>query len=49
MYGLIGTVLAPEVHQALSAVVERGKALVFVDEERGKEPGLDGSQVRAAS
>jgi len=49
MYGLIGTVLAPEVHQALSAVVERGKALVFVDEERGREPGLDGSQVRAAS
>ena len=49
MYSLIGTVLAPEVHQALSAVVERGKALVFVDEERGKEPGLDGSQVRAAS
>ncbi|HJR17797.1 MAG TPA: HD domain-containing phosphohydrolase [Gemmatimonadales bacterium] len=49
MYGLIGTMLAPEVHRALSAVVERGRALVFVDEERGKEPGLEGPQVRAAS
>lgn len=49
MRGLIGTALAPEVHRALAAVVERGRALVFVDEERGKEPGLDGSQVRAAS
>ncbi len=49
MRGLIGTVLAPEVHRALSAVVERGKALVFVDEERSGEPGLDGTQLRAAS
>ena len=49
MRGLIGTVLAPEVHRGLGALVERGRALVFVDEERGKEPGLDGSQVRAAS
>jgi HD-GYP domain-containing protein (c-di-GMP phosphodiesterase class II) len=49
MRGLISTVLAPEVHRALAAVVERGRALVFVDEERGKEPGVDGSQVRAAS
>jgi len=29
--------------------VERGRALVFLDEGRGREPGLDGSQVRAAS
>lgn len=49
MLGLIGTVLAPEVHQGLGALVEGGRALVFVDEERGREPGLDGSQVRAAS
>lgn len=49
MRGLIGTGLAPEVHRALSAVVERGKALVFVDEERSREPGLDGSPLRAAS
>jgi putative two-component system response regulator len=49
MCGLIGTVLAPEVHRALGVVVERGRALVFVDEERGKEPGLDGSQMRVAS
>jgi putative nucleotidyltransferase with HDIG domain len=28
-----GTVLAPEVHQALSAVVDRGSALVFLGEE----------------
>ena len=49
MHGLIGTVLAPEVHRALHAVVERGRALVFVDEERGKEPGLEGSQVRGAA
>jgi putative two-component system response regulator len=49
MHGLIGTVLAPEVHHALSAVVERGRALVFLDEERAREPGLDGSQIRAAS
>jgi putative two-component system response regulator len=37
---LSGTVLAPEVHQALSAVVDRGSALVFVGEEEGKEPVL---------
>ncbi len=49
MLGLIGTVLAPEVHRGLGALVERGRALVFVDEGRGREPGLDGSQVRAAS
>jgi putative two-component system response regulator len=49
MHALTGSVLAPEVHRALSAVVERGGALVFVDEERGKEPGLDGPLVRAAS
>jgi putative two-component system response regulator len=48
MYGMSGTVLAPEVHRALSAVVERGRALVFVDEARGKEPGLE-PPVRAAS
>ena len=48
MRGLIGSVLAPEVHRGLGALVDRGLALVFVDEERGKEPGLDGSQVRAA-
>jgi putative two-component system response regulator len=40
MHGMIGTVLAPEVHQALSAVVERGAALVFVDDERSKELSL---------
>ena len=49
MRSLIGTVLAPEVHRALGAVVERGRALVFVDEERGREPGQDGSQIKAAS
>jgi putative nucleotidyltransferase with HDIG domain len=49
MRALIGTVLAPDVHRTLSAAVERGRALVFVDEERGKEPGLDGTQVRVAS
>jgi putative two-component system response regulator len=49
MRGLIGTALAPEVHRALAAVVDRGRALVFVDEERGKEPGMEGPPVRAAS
>jgi putative two-component system response regulator len=49
MRGLIGTVLAPEVHQGLGALVARGRALVFVDEGRGTEPGLDGSPMRAAS
>jgi putative nucleotidyltransferase with HDIG domain len=49
MRGLIGTVLAPEVHRALSAVVDRGRALVFVDEERSREPGLDAPQLRTAS
>jgi HD-GYP domain-containing protein (c-di-GMP phosphodiesterase class II) len=48
MHGMIGSVLAPEVHRGLGGLVEGGRALVFVDEERGKEPGLDGSQVRAA-
>jgi cyclic di-GMP phosphodiesterase len=37
MHELIGTVLAPEVHKALATVVERGKALVFVDDERSRE------------
>ena len=49
MQELIGTVLAPEVHRGLAAVVDRGSALVFVDEERGREPGLDGASLRAAS
>ncbi len=49
MRGLIAAVLAPDVHRALSAVVDRGRALVYLDEERGKEPGLDGHSVRAAS
>jgi putative two-component system response regulator len=49
MHDLIGTVLAPEVHRALSVVVDRGMALIFVDEERSKEPGLESSNIRAAS
>lgn len=40
MRDLTGTVLAPEVLRALSAVVERGSALVFVGDEQGKEPVL---------
>jgi putative two-component system response regulator len=40
MRELTGTVLAPEVLRALSAVVDRGSALVFVGDEQGKEPGL---------
>jgi HD-GYP domain-containing protein (c-di-GMP phosphodiesterase class II) len=48
MHGMSGTVLAPEVHRALSAVVERGGALVFVDEARGTEPGLE-PPIRAVS
>ena len=48
MLGLIGTVLAPEIHRGLGALVERGRALVFLAEGRGNEPGLDGSQMRAA-
>ena len=40
MRELTGTVLAPEVHRALTAVVDRGSALVFVGDERGKEPVL---------
>ena len=44
MRGLIGTVVAPEVHRALNAVVESGAALVFVadepSEERSKEWSL---------
>lgn len=40
MRSLIGSVLAPEVHQALSAVVESGGALVFVADERSKEKSL---------
>ena len=49
MLGLIGSVLAPEVHRGLGALVERGRALIFVDDGQGKEPGLDGSPMRAAS
>ena len=37
MHELVGTVVSPEVHRALATVVERGRALVFVDDERGKE------------
>ena len=40
MRELIGTVLAPQVVQALSSVVERGSALVFVGDEQGREPVL---------
>jgi putative two-component system response regulator len=40
MRELIGTVLAPEVHRAIASVVEWGNALVFVDDERSKEPSL---------
>lgn len=40
MSDMNGTVLAPEVHQALAAVVDRGTALVFVGDESGKEPVL---------
>jgi putative two-component system response regulator len=40
MSELIGTVLGPDVHRALAAVVERGAALVFVDDERSKELSL---------
>ena len=40
MRELIGTVLAPQVVQALSSVVERGSALVFVGDEQSREPVL---------
>lgn len=40
MRELRGSVLAPAVHEALAAVVDRGKALVFLDDERSKEPNL---------
>jgi putative two-component system response regulator len=40
MRGLIGGVLAPEVHRSLTAVVESGGALVFVADERSKELSL---------
>ena len=40
MHELVGTVLSPEVHRALTAVVERGSTLVFVDDERSKERSL---------
>ncbi|HYF39242.1 MAG TPA: HD domain-containing phosphohydrolase [Gemmatimonadales bacterium] len=40
MRSLIGGLLAPDVHQALSAVVESGAALVFVADERSKEQSL---------
>jgi putative two-component system response regulator len=38
MRTLTGSVLAPEVVPLLTAVVERGSALVFVGDEEGKEP-----------
>jgi putative two-component system response regulator len=40
MHELIGTAISPQVHTALATVVDRGKALVFLDEERSKEPSL---------
>jgi putative two-component system response regulator len=40
MHELVGSVLSPEVHRALTTVVERGSALVFVDDERSKERSL---------
>jgi putative two-component system response regulator len=40
MRALIGTVIAAQVHQALTAVVESGAALVFVADERSKEWNL---------
>jgi hypothetical protein len=40
MRALIGSVLAPEVHKALSAVVDSGAALVFVADEQSKEQSL---------
>jgi response regulator RpfG family c-di-GMP phosphodiesterase len=40
MHGMIGSVLAPEVHKALAAVVESGAALVFVADEHSKELSL---------
>jgi putative two-component system response regulator len=40
MHELAGSVLSPEVHRALAAVVDRGRALVFVDDERSKERSL---------
>ena len=40
MSELIGTVVGPDVHRALAAVVERGAALVFVADERSKELSL---------
>ena len=40
MRGLIGSVLAPEVHQVLTAMVESGTALVFVADERSTEWNL---------
>lgn len=40
MHELIGSVLSPEVHRALATAVERGRALVFVDDERSKERSL---------
>jgi putative nucleotidyltransferase with HDIG domain len=40
MHGMIGSVLAPEVHKALAAVVESGAALVFVADEHSRELSL---------
>jgi putative two-component system response regulator len=40
MHELVGTVLSPQVHRALAAVVDRGRTLVFVDDERSKERSL---------
>jgi putative nucleotidyltransferase with HDIG domain len=49
MRGLVRSVLSPDVHRALSVVVDRGRALVFLAQDRGREPGLDGPAARAAS
>jgi hypothetical protein len=32
MRDLVGTVISPDVHRALSAVISRRRALVFLDE-----------------
>jgi cyclic di-GMP phosphodiesterase len=40
MRELVGTALAPAIHRAIAAVVDRGKALVFLADERGREPAL---------
>jgi HD-GYP domain-containing protein (c-di-GMP phosphodiesterase class II) len=40
MRELTGTVISPEVFRALAAAVERGRTLVFVGDERGREQVL---------